>query len=336
MPINKNSITEIFNKIKQLKVGIIGDFAVDFYYEILQKTDEISLESKKEVFWAKNPKTSLGGAGNVVANLAALGVKNIIPFGIIGDDIFGREFVNFLDKIEANISNIKILNDWDTCTYTKPIENEIEQNRIDFGTNNECSELDFDGILIDLEKQLIDLDLLIINQQFPKPLLTANRIEKLNAVFKKYPNCQVVSDLRTNGLSIRNSILKVNADELAKLINSNTLLEKNSQDCEESIVKLSKTIDCEILLTRGEYGIMFYDKILIYQSNSIQLNTEIDTVGAGDTVVAAFATAYKSGVNINESLEIANLAAAVSIQKIKQTGTASENEIIKLIDISNG
>lgn len=332
MPLNQARISEIFTQIKQLKIAIIGDFAVDFYYEILQKTNEISLETKKEVFWAKKPKTSLGGAGNVCANLAGLGVKNINPVGIIGQDIFAREMKNLFEKIGANHENIIELNNWDTCTYTKPIDGNCEQNRIDFGTNNSIEESVFDKLLGNLEKQLPSIDLIIINQQFPKPLLTEIRIEKLNNLINKYPKCIALADLRTNGLAIRNSILKVNVSELAQLLLISDLEEENEQDCKKNIVKLAQKIDCQILLTRGKEGIMFHDKKSIYQSNALKIDNEIDTVGAGDTVVSAFATAYKSTGNIVESLEIANLAAAVSIQKIKQTGTASEGEIVDLIN----
>lgn len=332
MLLNQTRISEIFTKIKQLKVAVIGDFAVDFYYEIAQKTGEISLETNKEVFWAKNPKTSLGGAGNVCANLASLGVGNINPFGIVGNDIFGREMKSLLNNIDADIENIIVLNNWNTCTYTKPIDQNIEQNRIDFGTYNSIEDDIFGSLLENLEKQLPKLDLIIINQQFPKPILTEIRIEKLNNLFKKYPNCMAVADLRTNGLAIRNSILKVNVSELAQLLSIDYLDEENSLNCEKNIIKLAEKIDCKILLTRGKAGIMFCDKIKIYHSNTIEINNEIDTVGAGDTVVASFATAYKSSSNIVESLEFANLAASVSIQKLKQTGTASEAEILKLFE----
>lgn len=331
MPINSERILEIFDKIKELKVAVIGDFAVDFYYEIDQNTNEYSVETNKEVHWAKNPKTSLGGAGNVCANLAALGVKSIQPLGIIGNDIFGREMLDLFNKIDADSNNISQLSNWNTCTYTKPIDNNIEQSRIDFGTNNECDESDFNHILEKLEKQLPNLDLLIVNQQFPKPLLNEKRIEKLNGIIEKYPNCTIIADLRANGLAIRNSILKVNTDELAKLLNISDLHEKNNSDCEANIIKLSRKIDCEILLTRGEFGIMFYDKKEIFQSDAIKIKAEIDTVGAGDSVVASFATAYQSAASILESLEIANLAASISIQKLKQTGTASLNEILELV-----
>jgi rfaE bifunctional protein kinase chain/domain len=336
MSLTIQKLSKIFATIKNLKVAVIGDFAVDFYYEINLATNEKSVESGKEVFWATNPKTSLGGAGNVCANLAALGVKNVKTFGIIGNDIFGREIMHLFEMIGANCENILQLNDWNTCTYTKPIDNSQEQNRIDFGTNNECMESDFDQLLMQLDKQLESLDLLIVNQQFAKPFLTENRIRKLNKLFEKHPNCTILADLRSNGLSIRNSILKVNVAELAGLLNINELRESNEKDCEFYLKKLSDEINCQILLTRGEYGVMFYDKDVTNLAIAIKIENEIDTVGAGDTVVASFASAYQSGTSIMEALEIANWAAAVSIQKLKQTGTASEAEILKLIEITNG
>lgn len=331
MPLKKERIIEIFEQIKALRVAVIGDFALDFYYEINQQTSEYSVETGKEVFWARNPKTSLGGAGNVGANLAALGVGSIFPFGFIGNDLFGREILNLFNRIGANDKNILHVKYWNTCTYTKPLETNKEQNRIDFGTNNECDEADFEHLLSNLEMQLHNLDLLIINQQFPKPLLTESRIEKLNLLFEKHPSCKVIADLRTNGLSIQNTVLKVNVDEMAKLLNINNLAEENEKDCSVFIKKLSEITHNYILLTRGEFGIMFYDKKEVYQSNALKINEEIDTVGAGDTVVASFSTAYQSGASIAESLEIANLAASVSIRKLKQTGTASLKEILELV-----
>jgi bifunctional ADP-heptose synthase (sugar kinase/adenylyltransferase) len=250
----------------------------------------------------------------------------------VGEDIYAREMKSLFENIGANFENIIELNTWDTCTYTKPIERNHEQNRIDFGTNNSLDESFFEELLANLEKQLRTIGLIIINQQFPKPLLTEIRIQKLNVLINKYPNCMTLADLRTNGLAIRNAILKVNVSELAHLLLIGDLEEENERACEKNIVKLSEKIDCQILLTRGKEGIMFYNKQNIYQLNALKIDNEIDTVGAGDTVVSAFATAYKSTGNIVESLEFANLAAAVSIQKLKQTGTASAAEIIDLVN----
>ena len=61
------------------------------------------------------------------------------------------------------------------------------------------------------------------------------------------------------------------------------------------------------------------------------IRDRLDTVGAGDTSVAAFAAGAGARVPLPESLALANLAAAVTVQKINQTGTASQEEIIELV-----
>ena len=56
----------------------------------------------------------------------------------------------------------------------------------------------------------------------------------------------------------------------------------------------------------------------------------VDTVGAGDMVVAAFSAARASGASTAECCEFANLCAHISIHKIGETGAASPEEIEKL------
>src|SRR6218665_1319633 len=155
MPIIKSEIEDVFKKISTLHVGVIGDFAVDFYYDINQQTVEYSVETNKEVFWASKPHSSLGAAGNVVNNLSALGVKNIQVFGCIGRDIFGREMQSLFHEIGANTQHLKILTtDWDTCTYTKPMAKDGESNRLDFGTNNQLADGLFSELLETLSQAL--------------------------------------------------------------------------------------------------------------------------------------------------------------------------------------
>ncbi|GAB3509876.1 bifunctional heptose 7-phosphate kinase/heptose 1-phosphate adenyltransferase [Emticicia fontis] len=329
MPIIKSEIESIFKRINNLRIGVIGDFAVDFYYDINYQTGEFSVETNKEVFWASKPHSSLGAAGNVVNNLSSLGVKNIQVFGCIGNDIYGREMQSLFHAIGANTQHLKVLNhDWDTCTYTKPLTKDGESNRLDFGTNNQLADELFNELLKTLEQALPELDVLVINQQFPNPLLNPKRIEQLNSLIAQSSNCLFVSDLRAYGYCIKNTILKVNTEEMARLLNIKEVDEANESACIEHGKTLQAQIGDCLIVTRGEYGILYLDKEKTQNVKAIPIKNEIDTVGAGDTVVAAFSASRGAGASIQQSLEIANLAAAVTVQKLRQTGTANLEEIL--------
>ena len=53
----------------------------------------------------------------------------------------------------------------------------------------------------------------------------------------------------------------------------------------------------------------------------------IDPVGAGDTVVATVAAVLGGGGDSRSAAELANLAAAVTVTKLRTTGTATPAEI---------
>jgi bifunctional ADP-heptose synthase (sugar kinase/adenylyltransferase) len=267
-----------------------------------------------------------------VQNLAALGVENLRVFGCVGDDIYGREMQYLFQKLKVDTANLKIIQSgWDTCTYTKPMSVNGEKNRLDFGTHNVLAESVFEEILEAIESAIPTLKVLIINQQFPNPLLTPQRIQRLNAILSKFPNCLFVADLRAYGLHVKNIILKVNTEELARLIGISTIDEANEIACIAHAKTLLEKIGGTLVITRGEHGILYISPSEIQSVRALKLNNELDTVGAGDTVTAAFSVSRGTGANINQSLEIANLAAAVTIQKLHQTGTATLEEILNLM-----
>lgn len=326
---NLSELTSIFNHIKHLRVGVIGDFAVDFYYQLQTHTGELSVETQKEVFWAQKPIASLGGAGNVVQNIAALGAQSIKVFGCIGNDIFGREMLHLFQNLRVDTQALQIIEQgWDTCTYTKPMTSSGEANRLDFGTNNQLSETHFEQIVSDLESSLPELDVLIINQQFTNPLLNAQRLTMLNRLIARFPKCFILADSRDFGGSIRGATLKVNTDEIARILSC--AVSNDLGSCITQSRQLQAITKAPVLITRGEQGILYVDKDETCQVKGIPLQGPLDTVGAGDTVVAAFALA--KGVRCSDfaALQIANFAAAVTVQKLNQTGTACLEEIVAL------
>ncbi len=321
-------IQSLFARIGHLKVAVIGDFAVDFYHDLQPDTGEFSLETGLEVHWGRRPRTAPGGAGNVVQNLAALGVAHLAVFGCVGNDLFGREMRALFSGLHVDSRHLLTVPGWDTCTYTKPLRPDGEDHRLDFGTHNALPDAVFADLLAGLEHALPTLDGVVINQQFPSPLLNADRTGALNALVARYPSCRFVADLRDFGRNLRGAVLKVNTAELARLLGTHPA--DTLDGCVADARLLRAITGGPVVVTRGVQGLVYVDDRETHAVPGLALPGPLDPVGAGDTVVAALMAALAAGAPPLQALDLANRAAAVTVQKLGQTGTASRAEILQL------
>ena len=83
-------------KNKSPKILVIGDLMIDHY--LWGSCDRISPEAPVQVLNVEKETTVLGGAGNVINNLNALGSK-VDVISVIGDDDNALELKNMLEKI---------------------------------------------------------------------------------------------------------------------------------------------------------------------------------------------------------------------------------------------
>src|SRR5512140_3314575 len=96
----------ILTRLSTVNVGIIGDFCLDAYWQIDPHAQERSVETGKETIAVRDQRYSLGGAGNVAANLAALGVKRVHALGITANDVFGREMIRQMQKLGIHVGGL--------------------------------------------------------------------------------------------------------------------------------------------------------------------------------------------------------------------------------------
>jgi sugar/nucleoside kinase (ribokinase family) len=85
-----------------------------------------------------------------------------------------------------------------------------------------------------------------------------------------------------------------------------------------------------VLVTMGEDGNLVADADGVHVTPGLRLDGPVDPVGAGDASVAAFIAALAARATPVEAAELANLAAAVTVRKLRQTGTATPAEMIAL------
>ena len=87
----QDRIKEILDKISNVKIAVYGDFCLDAYWLMDPDGSEVSVETGLKAESVARHTYSPGGAGNIVANLAALKPAAIKVIGVCGNDIYGRE-----------------------------------------------------------------------------------------------------------------------------------------------------------------------------------------------------------------------------------------------------
>ncbi|TFH16069.1 MAG: carbohydrate kinase, partial [Lentisphaerales bacterium] len=96
---NAHQFTSLCARFDSLRIGVLGDYCVDAYWLLDETAVELSLETGRPTHAVCAQQYSLGGAGNVAHNLAALGVGAVRAFGVVGDDVFGREMIRLMDRV---------------------------------------------------------------------------------------------------------------------------------------------------------------------------------------------------------------------------------------------
>jgi len=334
-------IREILALVKKVKIAIYGDFCLDAYWMLDPRGSEVSAETGLQAQAVGKHYYSLGGASNVVANLAALKPASIQVIGVIGDDIFGRELTRQLHELGVDTTYLVVQEEnFDTVTFGKPYLEGNEQPRIDFGFFNKRAEATDKVLLSGIESALETADALIVNQQVPGSITNESFIEQANVLFEQFPDKVVLLDTRHYGRKFKNIYRKTNDLEAARLNNIDSFDFAQDkvklddvlplEDVKKYAGKLYRQFNKPVFLTCGPRGIITVDSEGVHEAPGIQLIKKLDPVGAGDTVTSALALCLGAGVRPAEAAEFANFAAAVTVQKLFQTGTASGAEILEV------
>jgi rfaE bifunctional protein kinase chain/domain len=303
-----------------LNILVVGDLMIDHY--IYGNCDRISPEAPIPVVEITSEHHTLGGAGNVLKNLKALGCNTSIV-SVIGDDE-NAELVNSLLQKDGIVTD-GLIKDSSRCTTIKsrvlavrhqlirldrevltPVRNEIEE-AIFKSFSNIVS--DFDIVLIsDYNKGLLTDKLLadIINKCREVGVQTL--VDPKGLDFAKYENATLIKPNRKEAGLATGIVIK---DE-----------ETLKQACE----KMRQITKCDnIVVTLSEDGTALYNqnKLTIIPTKAMDV---IDVTGAGDTVLASLGLAIASGRSIYDACVFANQAAAIVVSKVG-SATATIDEI---------
>jgi len=321
-----NNINDLINKFDHATVLLVGDIMLDSF--IYGAVSRISPEAPIPVIKATREKKMLGGAGNVLANLVALGCKTDI-ISIIGADIAGQEVMQHVSDCGASVGGMIEDSARPTILKTRYISQNQQLLRVDREEIFALDDAIEKQIISNAEKLMANANILILSD-YGKGVLTPTVIKALIKLANKN-KIPVVVDPKGNDFSIYKgaSIITPNRNELRDATNGLNIsgAVKTDADIESTAQALIKQSGVEtVIVTRSEDGISVVNK----KDKPVHIPTKVrevyDVSGAGDTVVATVAAMMASGANPVEAAEIANIAGGLAVAKLG-TAIISQTEI---------
>ena len=312
-------LESILARFPALTLLVVGDFFLDHYLEIDAALAETSLETGLEVHQVVRVRSAPGAAGTVTSNLRALGAP-VIALGVIGDDGNGYELKRALAATGVDIAPLVESRERFTPTYIKPLRDGRELNRIDI-KNRAPLPREIEEAIIARSRDLA-----------PR----ANGIVVVDQVQER--NCGVITDHVRDEIAAlaRGRIVVAESRERIGLFRE-VIVQANAREARRATglepieacgAELYRRNGRPAIITIGAEGILVFDAAGSAHIPAVPVRGPIDTVGAGDSVVAGFTAALCAGANPREAAEIGNLVAAVTIQQIGTTGTATPAQVL--------
>lgn len=322
--IKENKFNSAIKKLKNIHILVIGDLILDEYlFGIVQR---ISPEAPVPVVWIRKEEITLGGAGNVVKNLQALGTQ-ISIMARCGKDGNGRILESLFQKTGVPKNNLHLYKSSNipTTIKTRVIAGHQQVCRVDKEEIIPLTEKEEKSIFSKFQKIVSKVDAVILSD-YDKGFLTPNIIQNILMECQKKNILVSVDPQVSHFYYYKNAtILTPNHHEAGKAIGK-TLEDNHS--IEEACREIYEKIHCKnLMITRGEKGMSIYQS---FNHSIIHIPTVakqvFDVTGAGDTVISIFTAFHSAGLDVIESSIVANAAAGVVVGKLG-AATASIQEI---------
>jgi len=327
----KKDLLKLIERFPRKRIAVWGDFILDEY--VFGTTRRISREAPVLILSYRNKEFSLGGAGNAVLNLEALGAEPF-PVGVLGSDDSGKKIIKmFKDK---GISTNFLIQEGD---YQTPVKTRILAGE-ESTRKQQILRIDQESLVperSDLKRKIrkslenvrkrisalliSDYNYLTVKEDIFNPLLP---------LYKK-SNIPVTLDSRFRLLKFKGvTVSTPNEPEVEgatgiELKDSSLLLKKAGK------FLLNKSQAAAVLITRGSKGMALFERnkppflIPIIGTTDI-----VDVTGAGDTVISVLTLALSCGATFREATLLANYAGSVVVMK-KGTATLSIQELKEAI-----
>ena len=318
-------LVERVEALKGTRVLCVGDAMLDRF--IYGSAERISPEAPIPVLCIEREVTMLGGAGNVVRNLVAIGALPTF-ISVVGDDLAGREVARLVSEHETIDPCLVVETGRQTTIKTRYFASAQQLLRADRETTQALTAATQAQILSHCEGLIPDVAAVVLSD-YGKGVLVPEICEKIIAIAQRKGVPVIVDPKGIDWARYRGAtVVTPNRKELADAT-------QMPVDDDQSIIKAARHVMQSwgiqgVLATRSQDGMTLILGDDPAEHLAAVAREVYDVSGAGDTVVATMAAMMGSGASTLESARVANVAAGIVVGKVG-TAVAYTDEITQAL-----
>jgi D-beta-D-heptose 7-phosphate kinase/D-beta-D-heptose 1-phosphate adenosyltransferase len=302
------------DRLKTARVLCIGDVMLDHY--VYGQVERVSPEAPIPVLWIEREMKTLGGAGNVLRNLRALGAAASF-ISVVGNDEAGREIGRLVEAQDGAEAHVLVQPQRTTTVKTRYIAGNQQLLRAD---RESAIPLDpyIREDMLRLARELVADHSVVVISDYAKGVLTEGvALEIIRAA--REAGARVIVDPK-GGDHIRYrgaDLIKPNRRELAHA--TGMPVETDDEIIAASRALIERCGFNAVLASLGAEGSLLIAADGAAHIQRAEVREVFDVSGAGDTIVATVAAALAVGVALTDAARLGNFAAGIVVGKI---GTA--------------
>ena len=333
-------------RFKGTRIGVAGDVMLDRY--LWGSATRLSPEAAVPVVDFAEQSECLGGAGNVAANLAALGARAEM-FGVVGEDEPGHALRSCLRAARVEDRGVLVDKSRVTTVKTRVIARHQQIVRIDHERRDPLLPATEEKLLRQLFTALKRLGALVLSD-YDKGLITDAFAERILSACHQLKVPVFVKPKTSRLYAYRGArAIVCNAKEAGFFVTRSLTDEKSVEEAGRALLA---HFGCSaVVITRGEKGMSVFEESsprhVTIPATSFEVTYArvgqagiergatgrqvFDVTGAGDTVLSVLALALTAGASLLDAAILANIAAGVVVGKLG-TASVSPRELITALD----
>lgn len=314
-------LIKFVDAFRDRRIAVLGDFMLDEF--IWGRVSRVSPEAPVPVVDVTDQTAALGGAGNVVANIVAMGGRPF-PFGVLGRDAAGERLRAMLRAQSTPLSGLVADARRHTTVKTRIIEVSRKHQvvRADRESRGAVSAEVGKQLARRLLRDVRSFHAVVVSD-YDKgavtPELLAEVLPALHAA--KVP---VFLDPRTRNPESYSPVTAITPNEReAERISGIEI--SSDADLVRAGERILDMLDCSyVLITRGERGMALFERGGSVRHIATVAREVYDVTGAGDTVIATLALAFSAGAPMFDAAIVANCAAGLAVAHVGTVAPTAE------------